>query len=133
DAADQQRNARDCAHHDIEYALGSLVLFQQLSRNDDREIIFAAMSVDQNLTDQNGTGFQGFGVFQLDDYFVQFRLELFELKFLQRGCQRNINVVAEILQFDPFEFVLGQRVVFHHTDYSEPQVIDSDAAAKRKF
>src|SRR5262245_14007177 len=58
DAADQQRDAGDAAHDDVEDALRALVLFEQFARDDDRKIVFLAMRVREHLADQDRGRFE---------------------------------------------------------------------------
>ncbi len=54
DAADQQRNRRERHHHDVEDALGALLLGEQLRRNDQRVVAGAAMAGLENAADDRG-------------------------------------------------------------------------------
>src|SRR5262249_40104706 len=105
DAADQQRNARDAAHYNVEYPLSAPVLFKKLAGNYHRKVIFMTMGVDQNLAYQNSARPQSISILQSNHYLVELRLKSFQLEFLQRRRNRDINVVAVVLQLHPFELV----------------------------
>src|SRR5215471_272573 len=129
DAADQQRNACDAAHYYVEYSLRALVLLQKLAGNYHRKVIFMTVSIDQNLAYQNSARPQSICIPQSNHYLVKLRLKSLQLEFLQRGRNRDINVVTVVLQLYSFELVFCQRPVFKDPDNREPEVVDLDLRA----
>src|SRR5215470_9432418 len=64
DAANQQRDAGDAAHDDVENSLRALVLLQQFSRDDDRIIVGLAVRVREQFADQDRGRFESVDVFE---------------------------------------------------------------------
>src|SRR5262249_3016786 len=129
DAADQQRDAGDAAHDDVENALRALVLFQQFARDDDRIIVGLAMRVREHLADQDRGRFESVDDFETQRNLVKLRFKALKLEFLERRRERDVDVVAEILQFDSFELILRQVVVGEHADDREPHLVNLDSLA----
>ena len=106
DPADQQRDAGDCAHHDIEDALCSLVLFEQLFGNHDRIVIDIPVHDRHQVIDGRSL-FRNIGaVGDLYNDFVELIFNGFGVEFLDRRCDGYINIVIGILDFYAFEFLL---------------------------
>src|SRR5262245_28615446 len=129
DAADQQRDAGDAAHDDVEDALRALVLFEQLARDNDRIIVGLAVRVREHLADQDRGRFERVDVLEAQRDLVKLRFKALQLEFLERRRERDVDVVAEILQLDAFELVLRQVVVGEHADDREPHLVDLEGLA----
>ena len=59
-----------------------MILFEQLSWNDDGKVLGFAMSVRQDLADEYGAWFQSIRGLDADDDFVELGFETFGLEFL---------------------------------------------------
>ncbi|WP_454259411.1 hypothetical protein [Pseudoxanthomonas mexicana] len=91
DAADQQTHARDRTHHDLEDALGLLVLLEQLLRHDQLVVRHARMAlVTQDRGQHAGTGCQALRIIQAQQEAVHFILLRLEAEACPRAPQRHV-------------------------------------------
>jgi hypothetical protein len=51
------------------------------------------------------------------------------LELLERGGERDVDVVAEVLNLDALELVFREVVIGEHADDREPEVVDLDRLA----
>src|SRR5262245_40150631 len=130
DAADEQRDRRERDHDDVEDALGALLFGEQLSRNDERVVVGAAMRRSEDAAHGRGGG-QDVGLRlqpQVDavDLVAELTVVVFEPEHRRAG--RHVERIVAILSGDAGDVALRDRLAAGYADHAVPLRVDLDEA-----